>query len=112
MRTLYRTKEFDVFFDSVDEKVRKKIAYIFEILTKQQWINSKIAKKLTNTDLYELRVQVGNEYRILIFTIDSEDVNQSKNILLISAFHKKATKEYKKEIIKALKILEQWQEQN
>lgn len=36
MRTLYRTKEFDVFFDSVDEKVRKKIAYIFEILTKQQ----------------------------------------------------------------------------
>lgn len=112
MRTLYRTKEFDVFFDSSDDKIKKKIAYIFEILTKQQRINTKIAKKLKNTDLYELRVQVGNEYRILTFTIDHEDINQAKNILLISAFQKKATKEYKKEIAKALKILEQWQEQD
>ncbi len=76
----------------------------------QQIINTKIAKKLKGTELYELRIQVGKEYRILTFTIDHDDINQAEKILYISGFHKKSTKDYKKQIIKASKILEQWEE--
>ncbi len=112
MRKLYYTKDFQAFFENAEDRVRKKIIYISEILVNQQIINTKIAKKLKGTELYELRIQVGNEYRILTFTIDHDDVNQAEKILYISAFQKKSTKDYKKEISKAIKILEQWQEQD
>ncbi len=111
MRKLYYTKEFTEFFESAEDRVRNKVIYLSEILINQRIINQKIAKKLKGTELYELRIQVGNEYRVLLFTIDSEDLNQSENVLYLSAFQKKSTKDYKKQITKATKILEQWQEQ-
>lgn len=111
IRTIYDTDEFRAFIDSADERIKKKIEYILGILRTQEIINSNIAKKLVNTDLYELRIKVDNEYRILTYTIDHEDINQAKNILLISSFMKKSTKDYNKEITRALKILEQWIDQ-
>ena len=33
-------------------------------------VNSKLVKKLIDTDFYELRISVGNEYRVILFTID------------------------------------------
>ncbi len=90
----------------------KKITYLETIIRKEKIISSKIAKKLTNTDLYELRVVLNNQYRILFFTIDSEDLNQATELLFISGFIKKSTKDYQKEVKKALKILEQWTEEN
>lgn len=61
--------------------------------------------------MYELRIKVDNEYRIITYTIDHENINEAENILLISAFMKKSTKDYNKEIEKALKILDQWTEE-
>ena len=110
MRTIYRTPEFDEFLNDADEQLKKKIAYIFEIIGSMPVINAKIAKKLINTELYEIRIQINNEYRVITYTIDHEDINQCKNVLLISGFMKKSTKDYDKEIKKAIKILEQWKE--
>ena len=112
MRILFRTPEFDAFVENSNERLRNKILYIFDILETQTVINSKIIKKLTNTNLYELRIQTENEYRILTFSIDHENINQATTILLISGFMKKATKDYDKEIKKAIKILEKWTDQN
>ena len=100
------------FVENSNERLRNKILYIFDILETQTVINSKIIKKLTNTNLYELRIQTENEYRILTFSIDHENINQATTILLISGFMKKATKDYDKEIKKAIKILEKWTDQN
>ena len=106
MRILFRTPEFDEFVENSNERLRNKILYVFDILETQTVINTKIIKKLTNTNLYELRIQTENEYRILTFSIDHENINQATTILLISGFMKKATKNYDKEIKKAIKILE------
>lgn len=91
MRNLQFTDEFLDFINSSETNVKTKIAYLFEVIKTQSVINSKIAKKLINTDFYEIRIQVNNEYRIIIFTIDHDNINQSKEILFLNGFMKKST---------------------
>ena len=79
-------------------------------LKTQKVINTKIVKKLVNTDFYEIRIQVDNEYRVIVFTIDHDNINQSNEILFLNGFIKKSTKDYDKQIKKAIKILDQWKE--
>ncbi len=110
IRIIYKTPEYQDFYNKLDDNVVRKIAYLEAVVIKERIISSKVAKKLTNTDLYELRILLKNQYRVLFFTIDSEDLNQATKLLLINGFVKKSTKEYKKQIKKAIKILEQWTE--
>jgi mRNA-degrading endonuclease RelE of RelBE toxin-antitoxin system len=110
MRKVYFTNEFSDFIKGAEPNVKTKIDYVLDILANQSVINSKIAKKLTNEILYEIRIQVNNEYRILCFTIDHENITQATKIILLNAFLKKSTKDYDKQIKKALKILEQWKD--
>ena len=112
MRTIFKTKEYQDFLVTLNEIATQKIDYLSEILVTQPVINAKVAKKLTNTDFYEIRVQVNNEYRILTVTLDHENINQCRFMLFVHGFLKKSTKDYNKEIKKAIKILEQWTEQN
>lgn len=111
MRNLHFTNEFLEFLENSDDRLKKKMVYLLNILENQQTINSKIAKKLTNTELYEIRIHVNNEYRVITFLLDGSEINQSKEILFLNAFMKKSTKDYDKQIKTALKILEQWTEQ-
>jgi hypothetical protein len=63
-------------------------------------------KKLENTEFYELRISTGhNEYRTIIFATDHENIMEAKSIILLNGFLKKGTKDYKKEIKKAINIL-------
>ena len=68
-------------------------------------INTKLVKKLVNSDFYELRISIGNQYRVILYTIDHENLIEAEQILLLNGFIKKSTKDYKKEIIKAEHIL-------
>ncbi len=112
MRIIYYTDEYLDFYTNANETIKNKIAYLEEILISEKIIKSKYAKKLVDTDFYELRILLNNQYRIIFFTIDSEDLNQATELLFINAFLKKANKDYKKQVKKALKILEQWTEEN
>lgn len=100
MRKVDFTDELSVFLKNAEINVKNKIDYVLDILINQNVINSIIAKKLSNSVLYEIRVKVNNEYRILCFTIDNENITQAKHILFLNAFQKKATKDYDKEIKK------------
>lgn len=110
MRNLQFTDEFLEFINQSESNVKTKINYIFEVIKTQSVINSKVAKKLVNTDFYEIRIQVNNEYRVIVFTLDHDNITQSKEILFLNGFIKKSTKDYDKQIKKAAKILEQWKE--
>lgn len=68
-------------------------------------VTTKLVKKLVDTDFYELRISVGNEYRIILFTIDHENFIEAERIVLLNGFMKKSTKDYKTEIEKAERIL-------
>lgn len=110
MRNLQFTDEFLEFINQSETNVKIKINYLFEVIKTQSVINSKVAKKLVNTDFYEIRIQVNNEYRVIVFTLDHDNITQSNEILFLNGFIKKSTKDYDKQIKKAAKILEQWKE--
>lgn len=112
MRTIFKTFEFLEFMDNSETNVKNKIDYLLDIIATQPVINTKVAKKLINTAFYEVRIQVNNEYRIIVFAIDHDNITQSRNILFLNGFMKKSTKDYDKQIKTAIKILEQWKDQN
>lgn len=103
--TMIRSTEFDEFYNSLPQSVQSKVKYAMNILAEIKVVNTKLVKKLVDTDFYELRISVGNEYRVILFTIDHENLIEATQILLLNGFIKKSTKDYKKEIDKALQIL-------
>lgn len=54
---------------------------------------------------YELRVSVDNEVRVILFSADNENINLASSVILLNGFVKKSTKDYDKEITKAINIL-------
>mgnify|MGYP003292692433 CR=1 FL=1 len=109
MRIMIRSNEFDEFYNSLPANVQNKVKYAMNIIAELRVINTKLVKKLVDTDFYELRISVGNEYRVILFTIDHENFIESEQILLLNGFIKKSTKDYKKEIKKAEQILKSLQ---
>jgi len=107
MRTLLRSTAFDEFYNSLQMKVQNKVKYALNIIAELKVVNTKLVKKLVETDFYELRISVGNEYRVILFTIDQENFIEAEQILLLllNGFMKKSTKDYKKELLKAQQIL-------
>ena len=105
MRTILRSLEFDEFYNSLPINVQTKIEYAMNIISEIKVVNSKLIKKLVDTDFYELCISVGNEYRIILFTIDHENFIESEQLLLLNGFLKKSTKDYKREIERARLIL-------
>ena len=105
MRTLVRTEEFDVFYASLDDKVQQKVDYALNVLSTLKVVNTKLDKKLQRSDFYELRISTGNEYRVIMFTIDSESLVEATQVLLLNGFMKKSSKDYRKETEKATRIL-------
>jgi hypothetical protein len=72
-------------------------------------VNKKFVKNLEGTEFYEARVSVGNnEYRTIIFAIESLSFMESKRVLFLNSFLKKSTKQYKGEIEIARQIIKKY----
>lgn len=105
MRTVIRSSEFNDFYGKLPAKVKDKLEYAVSILIELKIINKKLVKRLVNSDFYELRISVGDEYRVIIFTIDHDNLIEATQLILLNGFMKKSTKDYKKQIEKANTIL-------
>ncbi len=105
MRKIYRTKFFDEFYDGLSESGREKVEYVLFLLTEMKIIHSKFVKKLIDTEFYELRVSADNEYRIIVFPVNADNVIQATEVVLLNGFIKKSTKDYKGQIIRARSIV-------
>jgi hypothetical protein len=71
IRTVFRTPEFDEYYNAQQIKVQEKYDYVLELLVTQYVISEKFVKKLDGSNLYEVRISVGyNEHRTLLFAID------------------------------------------
>ena len=97
--------EYIEFEQSSTPRTQEKLRYAVAILETVQPIPTKFVKKLTNTDFYELRVSVDNEVRVILFAADNENINLASSVVLLNGFVKKSTKDYDKEITKAINIL-------
>ena len=106
IRSILYTDEFKGFFESLDERAQNKLEDNISILKTVYVLSTKFVKRITNTNLYELRVSVGyNEYRNILFAIDHENVIQATGIILLNGFLKKSSKDYNKQIKRAINIL-------
>lgn len=107
-RILYKTSAFEEFFGSLNARTKKKVDYIFEYIRSERMVSTKFVKRLVNTDFYEMRISVDNEYRVILFAIDNENFINANEILLLNGFIKKSTADYDKQIEKAIKIMEDY----
>ena len=102
VRIIFRTEEFEKFYNSLNTRVKDKFEYTFGLVQTVYALPVKYIK----TNLYEMRVSVGsNEYRTVLFAIDNSNVILSTKIILLNVFLKKSTKDYDKQIAKAVRIL-------
>jgi mRNA-degrading endonuclease RelE of RelBE toxin-antitoxin system len=108
MREIEITEECLDFIDSQSERVSLKFFQLIEVISEIKVINANFVKKLKPTQFYELRIKAGNEYRIIIFAIDHLNFNESTKAVCLYGFQKKGTKDYKKAIIKAENILNEY----
>ena len=106
IRVVYKTPQFETFYNSLPSKVQTKFNYVIEVVTTIYDISTKFVKHLQDTDLYEMRVSVGsNEYRTILFAIDKSNVIEATKIILLNGFLKKSNKDYRKQIEIAQSIL-------
>jgi phage-related protein len=108
LRTINLYKNyFTDFFDKQKQKVKDKILWTFRIIETQQHIPADYLEHITGTDgLYEIRVKQGSDiFRIFCF------FDQGKLIVLANGFQKKTQKTPKSEIVKALKIKKEYEQE-
>lgn len=96
---------FDDFFKGQKQKVKDKIIWTFDLIEELQRVPETYLKHIENTDgLFEIRVQLASDiFRIFCF------FDQGQLIVLANGFQKKTQKTPKKEIEKALKIKEEYE---
>lgn len=107
IRVVYKTPQFEAFYASLPVKVQTKFKYVIDVITTIYDVSTKFVKHLENTDLYEMRVSVGNnEYRTILFAVDKSNIIESTKIVLLNGFLKKSTKESEADRIGAIYIKE------
>ena len=108
IRNVVHTDDFDEYYNSLDKRSAAKYDQAILYLETIYVLSKKFVKKLETAEpgMYEMRVSVGsNEHRTIIFAIDHDNIIQAKNVILLNGFLKKDNKEYRKQINKAINIL-------
>ena len=101
-------KYFLDFYENQPDKVQRKIEWTLNLIKVTRQVPEKYFKHLEGTKgLYEIRVEVGNNiYRIFSF------FDRGNLVVLGNAFQKKTQKTPKQELEKAIKIMEEYQNEN
>jgi phage-related protein len=99
---------FEKFFIEQSEKVKSKIIWTIELIEELEKIPETYFKHIESTEgLYEIRIKHGSDiFRIFCF------FDQGNLIILANGLHKKTQQTPKKEIEKALKIMEEYRNEN
>src|SRR6056297_144256 len=108
MRDIDITENCLNFVDSQGTRVSDKFFQLIEIIGEVKIVHSNFIKKIKNSRFYELRIQAGNEYRIMIFAIDHLNFSECTKAVCLNGFVKKSNKDYVKGIKQAEKILEEY----
>ena len=99
---------FTEFFIKQREKVQDKITWTLDLIEQLEKVPETYLKHIENTEgLYEIRAKQGGDiFRIFCF------FDKGKLIILANGFQKKTQKTPRKEIDKALKIKEEYENEN
>jgi len=103
-KIIFFENHFIEFYQKQNIKVKGKIQYVFELLRQVERVPKKFLKHLSGTNgLYEIRIEYqSNIYRIFCY------FDKGELVVLFNGFQKKTQKTPKKEIEKAVKLMEQY----
>ena len=104
-REVIYSPEYIEFEEKANQRAKEKLQYAVAMLEMVTPIPTKFVKKLVDTDFYEMRISVDNEIRVIIFSADNENINVASTVVLLNGFVKKSTKDYDREVKKAISIL-------
>ncbi|MCK4665042.1 MAG: type II toxin-antitoxin system RelE/ParE family toxin [Bacteroidales bacterium] len=92
------------FYISLDSSIQEKIEYIFKVIRTVDRIPQKFLKHIEGTDgLYEIRIKVGSNIYRVFCCFDAGQV-----VILFNGFQKKSQKIPKKEIDRALRLMQEY----
>ncbi|MDR0732443.1 MAG: type II toxin-antitoxin system RelE/ParE family toxin [Dysgonamonadaceae bacterium] len=108
IRNIVLSRDFLQYYNALDECTKDKYVDSIKILEEVYVLSTKFVKRLVSTkeNLYELRVSIGfNEHRSILFSANHENIIQATEIVILTGFLKKSTKDYDKQIKRAINIL-------
>ena len=109
VRETIHSEEYEAYYNNLNAKTKAKYDYVEAIIKTQYVVNSKFVKNIEGTEFYEARISLGsNEYRTIIFAIDSSSFVESKQVFFLNSFLKKGTKQYKGQLEIARNILKKY----
>ena len=105
---IFYEDHFIEFYQKQDSKVKEKIKYVLELIKQVEKVPEKFLKHLSGTNgLYEIRIEYqSNIYRIFCC------FDKGKLVVLFNGFQKKTQKTPKSELLKALKIKQEYEQEN
>lgn len=111
MRKVLVSEECDTFMLNSSKRVQDKFDYLLTVISQEQIVSKNFVDKLVGTDYYELRIKAENQVRVVVFSIDNLNFNLSKRVILLNAFIKKSTKDYKPAIAIADKLFNKYKDE-
>ncbi len=95
---------FQEFYIAQNEKVREKIAYVFNVIKYVAKVPEKFLKHMEGTDgLFEVRIEVGSNIFRIFCCFDKGNI-----VVLFNAFQKKSQKTPKQELELAIKLKQEY----
>jgi len=99
-RILFYKDYFEDFYIRQDKKVKEKIDFVLDLIANVDRIPVKFLKHLEGSDkLYEIRVECSRNIFRIFCSFDEENL-----MILFNGFQKKTDKTPKQEIVKAVKL--------
>ena len=103
-KIIFHGDYFIDFYKTLDIKVKLKFQYVFELIKQVEKVPKKFLAPITGyKGLFEIRV----EYQSNIYRVFS-CFDKGNLIVLFNGFHKKTQKTKEKEIIKAMKLKDEY----
>ena len=99
-KIIFHGEHFIEFYKSLDNNVKSKFQYVFELIKQVEMVPKKFLSPMTGYDgLFEIRVEYqSNIYRAFCC------FDEGRLIIIFNGFQKKSQKTPKKEIEKAMKL--------
>jgi hypothetical protein len=105
MREIKKSPEFNEFYEKQPAKVQAKLDWGIQAIGRLNIISANLVKKLVDTDFYEMRVSMDNEYRVVLLAIGHDNIMKANVVYFLNCFVNKSTKDYKKQITIAYNIV-------
>ena len=105
MRQIIVSQECENFINKSSNRVQTKFDYLLAIIAEHEIVSKNFVDKLTGSVFYELKIKADNQIRVIIFTIDNSNFQLAERVVLLNGFVKKSTKDYKKAVSEASKLL-------